>query len=68
MIQEWTRLRDKHVWDEEVVMTWNELRKLRNKQGIDVHMARLFGICVEKGSELKPTDDRRKFKYRVVFQ
>ena len=30
MIQEWARLRDKHVWDEEVVMTWNELRKLRN--------------------------------------
>ena len=31
-------------------------------------MGRLFGICVEKGSELPETDPRRKYKYRVVFQ
>ena len=31
-------------------------------------MGRLFGICVEKGSELPEGDPRRKMKYRVVFQ
>ena len=29
---------------------------------------RLFGIMVEKGSELQKGDPRRKYKYRVVFQ
>lgn len=29
---------------------------------------RLFGICVEKSSELNAGDPRRKFKGRVVFQ
>ena len=28
----------------------------------------LFGIMVEKGSELAKGDARRKYKYRVVFQ
>ena len=31
-----------------------------------VHMGYLFGICVEKNSEL--SDEQRKFKGRVVFQ
>ena len=31
-------------------------------------MGRLFGICVLKGSELDLKDERRKYKYRVVFQ
>ena len=28
----------------------------------------IFGIMVEKGSELPEDDDRRKFKSRVVYQ
>ena len=31
-------------------------------------MGRLFGIMVQKGSELKDGDERKKYKYRVVFQ
>ena len=31
-------------------------------------MAKLFGFCVLKGSELKDNDPRQKFRYRVVFQ
>eukprot|EP00969_Alexandrium_andersonii_P079096 3488591-Alexandrium_andersonii.AAC.1 len=31
-------------------------------------MGYLFGICVEKNSELEKRDPLRKFKYRVVFQ
>ena len=30
-------------------------------------MGRLFGLCVEKGSELPDDDERNQFKYRVVF-
>ena len=30
-------------------------------------MGRLFGLCVEKGSELPEGDERRQLKYRVVF-
>ena len=33
-----------------------------------IHLARVFGIMVEKGSELPDGDDRKKFKYRVVYQ
>ena len=32
------------------------------------HLGALFGICVEKGSELPDGDPRKKYKYRVVFQ
>ena len=33
-----------------------------------IHIGKLFGICVEKGSELPDGDERKKYKYRVVFQ
>ena len=36
--------------------------------GKKVHLGYLFGICVEKNSELSDTDPARKFKGRVVFQ
>ena len=31
-------------------------------------MGRLFGLMVQKGSELNDNDKRKKYKYRVVFQ
>ena len=34
----------------------------------EVHFGYMFGIMVEKGSEFPEGDDRRYFKYRVVFQ
>ena len=34
----------------------------------EVNLAYLFGICVEKGSELPDNDPNKKYKYRVVFQ
>ena len=37
--------------------------RARNEQ---VHLGYLFGICVEKNSEMSP--ELRKYKYRVVFQ
>ena len=38
------------------------------RSGKYVHLGKLFGICVEKGSELPDGDSRKKYKYRVVFQ
>lgn len=32
-----------------------------------MHLARIFGLCVEKTAELFKNDPRRKFKHRVVF-
>ena len=34
----------------------------------EVNLAYLFGICVEKGSELDSNKPNRQYKYRVVFQ
>ena len=33
-----------------------------------IHIGKLLGLCVEKGSELPDGDERKKYKYRVVFQ
>ena len=37
------------------------------KKGIEVHMARVHGICVEKNHQLPKGDPRRKFKGRGVL-
>ena len=58
---EWRKLREKDVWDESVVMEWNDARKIASSKGQTIHLARLFGICVGKGSEIgDPSDPRRK--------
>ena len=46
------------------------LRPIRDakKNGREIHIGKLFGLCVEKGSELPDDDPRKKYKYRVVFQ
>ena len=63
--KEWRRLRDQDVWDEEnprgLCDVIEEAKRL-NKQ---IHIGRLFDICVEKSSELER--DKRKYKGRVVF-
>ena len=66
--KEWRRLRSKQVWDESVGREWDDVAKEARLRGEEVDMGRLFGICIEKGSELPADDPRRKFKYRVVFQ
>ena len=69
--EEWDRLRKKGVWDETshgATRDWKEVQNDYRKRGKKVHLADMFGICVEKGSELLEGDPGRKFKYRVVFQ
>ena len=68
---EWDRLTTGKVWKYDTiadVREWNDVAEQFRKSGKTVHLGRLFGIMVEKGSELPEDDSRRKFKYRVVFQ
>ena len=64
---EWGRLWEKKVWDHDGVREWANVAREAASQGKEIHMGRLFGLCVEKGSELPKGDKRRKYKYRVVF-
>ena len=60
MDAECQRLRDKGVWDEYEAFEWDDIRRKANKKGETVHMGYLFGICVEKNSDL--SQQYRKYK------
>ena len=66
MKDEWDRLRSKGVWDEFQAFEWEDIRRQAKRNKEEIHMGYLFGICVEKNSDLSP--EHRKFKERVVFQ
>ena len=66
--REWNRLRERQVWDESVVWEWDDLAAYAKAKNKVINFGYLFGICVEKGSELLKGDKNRKYKYRVVFQ
>ncbi|MCP4189689.1 MAG: hypothetical protein GY768_03565, partial [Planctomycetaceae bacterium] len=68
MKKEWRRLRTKYVWDETIVRERADVARDARIGGYEVHMGYLFGICVEKNSELPAGHPSRKFKGRVVFQ
>ena len=56
------------VWDEDKVREWSDVAREARKGNCEVNFGYLFGICVEKNSELPPLHPKRKFKGRVVFQ
>ena len=56
---EWDKLWDQKVWDSSMYKQINAVRYEAQKNGTEIHLGKLFGICVEKGSEL-PDDDIRK--------
>ena len=62
MHAEWKRLRDQVVWDESVVREWNEIGETARRKNKKVHLAMLFGFCVQKGAELPEGDPRQKWK------
>ena len=68
MEKELNRLRDKGVWDEAHPREWDEVRREAQANGEDVHMGYIFGICVEKNSELEDGNPLKKYKGRFVFQ
>ena len=46
MKKEWGRLWDKKVWDHDGVREWSDVAREAANQGKEIHMGRLFGICV----------------------
>ncbi len=55
-------------WDEDLVEEMHVAKARARRTGETVHFGKIFGICVEKGSELPVGDKNRKFKGRYVFQ
>ena len=53
-------LRDQKVWDESIVREWDDVAQEAITKGEERHFGWLFGICVEKHSELPDGDVRRK--------
>ena len=75
MQTEWERLRKVKrpdgthgVWDEAAVQEWSAVRASARRIGKKINVGLVFGIVVEKNVELDPTDKRRKYKGRAVFQ
>ena len=68
MQDEWQSLRDHGVWDETNPQEWEDVRKKAQKDGRKIHLGYLFGICVQKNSELPDGNPAKKYKGRVVFQ
>ena len=68
MKTEWDKLTAKGVWDLSSVQERYEVSARARKAGIKAHLGRVFGICVEKGSELQAGNPGRKCKGRFVFQ
>ena len=76
---EWSKLRNKKyidpvdgkekagAWDESLVREFRDVKREYDKQGKTFHVARIFDLCVEKGSELPEGHKDRTCKGRVVF-
>ena len=56
------------VWRWETLREWDEVADEARCDNKEVHFGYMFGIMVEKGFEFPEGDERRYFKYRVVFQ
>ena len=68
MEKERRNLQTTQVWDPIWVRDWKGIARTAHYREQKIHLARIFGIMVEKGSELPEDDPHRKFKYRVVYQ
>ena len=69
MWTEYSRLQGAGTWDLKGVRSWKEVAAEARASGgsIKAQVGRVFGICVEKGSELPKGDKGRKYKGRFVF-
>jgi len=68
VVKEWNALRNAGCWDETKVREWSDVAHEARTKGIKTHVGRIFEICVEKNSELHPSNPARKFQGRVVCQ
>ena len=68
LLKEYRALRDRGTWDVKSVTAKRELlRRKRLPGNEEMHIAGIFPIVVEKGSELPKGSEGRKFKGRIVF-
>ena len=67
MTDEAGKLAKNGVWDLKSVLSLRDA-KARAGPKLKIHIARVFGLCVLKGSELQEGHPNRKFKGRYVLQ
>ena len=68
MTKEHMELSDTYVWLKDKPREWADVAAEASSTDSKVYVGTVFGICVEKGSELDISDPERKFKGRYVFQ
>ena len=64
----WGKHAKKGVWGLKSARSWRKVKRALAECGGNTHMSRVFGVCVDKGSELPKGSPGRKFKGRFVFQ
>ena len=67
MRKEWLGQHAAGVYDFSVVREYDDVVREAKKNGTEVHMARVHGICVEKNYQLPAGSPSRKFKGRGVL-
>ena len=67
MRKEWLGQHAAEVYDFSVVREYDDVVREAKKNGTEVHMARIHGICVEKNYQLPKGNPSRKFKGRGVL-
>ena len=67
MRKEWLGQHAAGVYDFSVVREYDDVVREAKKNGTEVHMARIHGICVEKNYQLPKGNPSRKFKGRGVL-
>eukprot|EP00972_Heterocapsa_arctica_P100010 14748056-Heterocapsa_arctica.AAC.1 len=65
---EYDKLEKKGVWDLYTVREKSLVMAEASRNQVKCHFGMVFGICGEKGSELKRSDPGRKWKGRYVFR
>ena len=67
MRKEWLGQHAAGVYDFSVVREYDDVVREAKKNGTEVHMARIHGVCVEKNYQLPKGNPSRKFKGRGVL-
>ena len=67
MLKEWAGHRDSGVYDFTVVREHDDIVRQAKETGVEIHLARVHGICVEKNYQLPKPGSRRKCKGRGVL-
>eukprot|EP00972_Heterocapsa_arctica_P104607 15417945-Heterocapsa_arctica.AAC.1 len=68
MDHEYDKLEKKGVWDLCTVREKSAVMAEASRNQVKCQFGMVFGICGEKGSELKRSDPGRKWKGRYVFR